>query len=67
MKSKVKMNATPGQVGQLPDKVRDRGQLVKVKTKPVKGSGEDRNQMSYQMPYLVRLVSCPIQSGTEVS
>ena len=67
MKSKNKLNFAHGQFGQLANTVRYGAQLVPVEIEPIQESDENRNQMTNQIPYLVRFTSEPMQSGTELS
>ena len=52
---------------QIADWIRQRFQLVFVESEPIEESDANWNQTSNQIPYSVRLVNWPIDSGIEVS
>ena len=67
LKSNNKLNAVQSQVCQLANRVWNGRQLIVLEIESIEESDENWNQMTNRRPYLVRFVSCPIESGTEVS
>jgi hypothetical protein len=67
LKANERLNGVLGQICQLTNTVREWAQLVVAEIKPMKESDENWNQTIDPMPYMVRLVNWPIDSGKEVS
>ena len=67
LKPNDKSNAVHSQVGQTSNRVWNGRQQVEAEIKTMIESNENSNQMTNWMSYTVRLVSCAIQSGSDVS